>query len=76
MKVHYNIMYYVGCTVMLFVLTCGNSVSRASVTLFIGLALYHQVEKYPELTYDIGGDEHGILKPDGGLKVCDMRMHI
>ena len=35
-----------------------------------------QVEKLPDLTYNIGGDEHGILKPDGGLKVCVHAMEI
>ena len=35
-----------------------------------------QVEKFPALTYTIGGDEHGILKPDGGLKVCGHAMEI
>ncbi|KAK2173990.1 hypothetical protein NP493_837g00015 [Ridgeia piscesae] len=63
----------------LFVLTTVQSVTSGNravvdagmkaVSMDSGVPL---VEKYPELTYDIGGDEHGILKPDGGLKVGDL----
>jgi len=31
-----------------------------------------QVLRFPEIEYSSGGDEHGILRPDPGLKVGDM----